>query len=132
MNVKVPDERESTVSTSDLAPCPGTENERQKVPNDVNPPTEPTDSSVHKRCDSLTGRFDAETLTDTEPLTEDNSKTSLSLTKVTLQTLRKLPQMILWKWMFYHDDLEELKNLLTVMESLYANIKLFYEQYMLP
>ena len=68
----------STVSTSDLATWPGTENERQKVSGDVNPLTEPTDSSadllIHKHCDLSTGHFDAETLTDTEQLTKITQK----------------------------------------------------------
>ena len=82
----------SIVSNSDLALCRGTENERQKVFGDVDPSTESIDSStdsssnslIHKRYDSSPGRFDAETLTDKEQLTEDNSKTSLSPTKSNL------------------------------------------------
>ena len=91
-HVVLPDERESTVSTSDLAPCLGSENERQKFPGDVDPSTESTDSSIdsstdsliHKRYDYSIGHFNAETLTETKQLTEDNSKTSLNPTKSNL------------------------------------------------
>ena len=91
-HIVLPDGRESTVSNSDLALCPVTENERHKVFGNVDPSTESIDSStdsssdllIHKRYDSSLGRFDAETLTDKEQLTEDSSKTSLSPTKSNL------------------------------------------------
>ena len=91
-HIVLPEGRKSSVSTSHLAPCPGTENERQKVPIDIDPSIEPIDSStdsstdslIHKRYDSSTGRFDAATPIDAEQLTEDNSKTSLSPTKSNL------------------------------------------------
>ena len=45
-HIMSPNGRESTVSTFNFVSCPAAGNERQKVPGDVDPPTEPTDSST--------------------------------------------------------------------------------------